>query len=155
MLAKASIPAPLLSQSLRKRFIATELTKQPPGFSLTVLLRSESEEAVPNLSKQHLEFDVDDKTNKHQAVAAPVVHVDVDVLNPMITSVKKGARDIWIRLPAPVQQAAPYVAVGTTTGLLVWKIQSGRLKREVSPCLHHPPLQPSCQGKSADPSLLR
>lgn len=61
----------------------------------------------------------------------PAVHVDVDVLNPMILSVKQGARDIWIRLPPPVQQGLPYFAVGATTGMIVWKIQGGRLKREV------------------------
>lgn len=62
---------------------------------------------------------------------AHAVHVDVDVLNPMILSVKQGARDVWVRLPPPVQQGLPYFAVGATTGMLVWKIQGGRLKREV------------------------
>lgn len=64
------------------------------------------------------------------------VRVDVDFLNPMIVSVKQGARDIWIRLPPPVQQGLPYFAVGATTGMLVWKIQGGRLKREVTSSLH-------------------
>lgn len=58
------------------------------------------------------------------------VHVDVDVLNPIILSVKRGAKDVWIRLPLPVQQGLPYVAVGATTGMLVWKIQGGRLNKE-------------------------
>ena len=59
------------------------------------------------------------------------VHVDVDVLNPIIKEVKKNARDIWVKLPPPVQQGLPYVAVGATTGMLVWKIQGGRLEKEV------------------------
>ena len=59
------------------------------------------------------------------------MHVDVDVLNPLIIGVKKNARDIWVRLPPPVQQGLPYVAVGATTGMLVWKIQGNRLRAEV------------------------
>jgi len=69
------------------------------------------------------------------------VHVDVDVLNPIILSVKRGAKDVWIRLPLPVQQGLPYVAVGATTGMLVWKIQGGRLNKEVGP--PHPPPPPT------------
>ena len=68
----------------------------------------------------------------HIKVQYCAVHVDVDVLNPIIISVKKGARDVWIRLPPPVQQGLPYIAVGATTGMLVWRIQGGRLKKEVS-----------------------
>ncbi|CAK0750328.1 hypothetical protein CVIRNUC_001981 [Coccomyxa viridis] len=57
------------------------------------------------------------------------VHVDVDFLNPFITSVKQSALDTWRRLPPQAQLALPFVATGATTGILVGSIQGGRLKR--------------------------
>ena len=59
------------------------------------------------------------------------VHVDVDFLNPFITSVKKSALDTWHRLPPQAQLALPFVATGATTGIIVGSIQGGRLKRAV------------------------
>ena len=59
------------------------------------------------------------------------MHVDVDFLNPFITSVKKTALDTWHRLPPQAQLALPFVATGATTGLIVGSIQGGRLKRAV------------------------
>ena len=35
------------------------------------------------------------------------VHVDVDFINPFVTSVKKASRDVWLQLPPPVRQAGP------------------------------------------------
>ena len=65
------------------------------------------------------------------------VHVDVDFLNPFITSVKKSALDTWHRLPPQAQLALPFVATGATTGIIVGSIQGGRLKRAV-PTLSSP-----------------
>ena len=62
----------------------------------------------------------------------PAVHVDVDFIGPFFLTMKKNAKDIWIRLPPPVQQGLPYVGAATGTGLIVWKIQAGRLRKEVS-----------------------
>jgi hypothetical protein len=64
--------------------------------------------------------------------------VDVDFLNPFVTSVKKSALDTWRRLPPQAQLALPFVATGATTGLIVYKIQGGRLRRQVSilPSVH-------------------
>ena len=65
------------------------------------------------------------------------VHVDVDFLGPFALTVKKSARDFYVRLPPPLQQGLPYVAVGATTSIIVWKIQGSRLKAEVNllvPC---------------------
>ena len=59
------------------------------------------------------------------------VHVDVDFLNPFITSVKQSALDTWRRLPPQAQLALPFVATGATTGIIVGSIQGGRLKRAV------------------------
>ena len=66
------------------------------------------------------------------------MHVDVDFLNPLVTSVKKSALDTWRRLPPQAQLALPFVATGATTGIIVYKIQGGRLRRQV------PPVPSSC-----------
>ncbi|KAK9906576.1 hypothetical protein WJX75_004466 [Coccomyxa subellipsoidea] len=58
------------------------------------------------------------------------VHVDVDFFNPFITSVKKTALDTWRRLPPQAQLALPFVATGATTGLIVGKIQGGRIRKQ-------------------------
>lgn len=55
------------------------------------------------------------------------VHVDVDFMGPFVTSVKKASRDVWMHLPPPVRQAAPYVGAGMGTGILVFNIQQRRL----------------------------
>ena len=60
------------------------------------------------------------------------VHVDVDFMTPFVTSVKKASRDVWLQLPPPVRQAAPYVGAGLGTGILVFKIQQSRLDHAVS-----------------------
>ena len=59
------------------------------------------------------------------------MRVDVDFLNPFVTSVKKSALDTWRRLPPQAQLALPFVATGATTGIIVYKIQGGRLRRQV------------------------
>jgi len=61
------------------------------------------------------------------------VHVDVDFMTPFVTSVKKASRDVWMQLPPPVRQAAPYVGAGLGTGILVYRIQQSRLDHAVSP----------------------
>ncbi|DBA92532.1 hypothetical protein WJX77_009384 [Trebouxia sp. C0004] len=55
------------------------------------------------------------------------VHVDVDFMTPFVTSVKKASRDVWLQLPPPVRQAAPYVGASVGTGMLVFRIQQRRL----------------------------
>ena len=57
----------------------------------------------------------------------------MDVLNPIMKSVKQTSREIYLQLPPPVQQALPYAAVGFTTGFIVYSIQARRLAHEVSP----------------------
>ena len=64
------------------------------------------------------------------------VHVDVDFMGPFVTSVKKASRDVWLQLPPPVRQAAPYVGAGLGTGVLVFSIQQRRLDHAVSLCSH-------------------
>ena len=63
---------------------------------------------------------------------ATAVHVDVDFINPFVTSVKKASRDVWMQLPPPVRQAAPYVGASVGTGLLVYNIQQRRIDHAVS-----------------------
>ena len=62
------------------------------------------------------------------------VHVDVDFMGPFVTSVKKASRDVWLQLPPPVRQAAPYVGAGLGTGVLVFSIQQRRLDHAVRVC---------------------
>ena len=69
--------------------------------------------------------------HKQPGVRLGTVNVDVDFLNPFVTSVKKSALDTWRRLPPQAQLALPFVATGATTGLIVYKIQGGRLRRQV------------------------
>lgn len=74
----------------------------------------------------------------HQACSIDLdnvaVHVDVDFMTPFVTSVKKASRDVWLQLPPPVRQAAPYVGAGLGTGVLVFSIQQRRLDHAVSLC---------------------
>jgi hypothetical protein len=65
--------------------------------------------------------------------------VDVDFLNPMVTSVKKTALESWRRLPPQAQLALPFVATGATTGLIIGRIQGGRIRRLVGDFLHARP----------------
>lgn len=60
------------------------------------------------------------------------VKVDVDVLNPVIKSVKQVSQDIYRGLPPPVQRALPFVSVGFAAGFVVYSIQAKRLANEVS-----------------------
>lgn len=60
------------------------------------------------------------------------VHVDVDFMGPFVTQVKKASRDVWMQLPPPVRQAAPYVGASLGTGILVYNIQQRRLNHAVS-----------------------
>lgn len=62
------------------------------------------------------------------------VHVDVDFMGPFVTSVKKASRDVWLQLPPPVRQAAPYAGAGLGTGMLVFSIQQRRLDHAVRVC---------------------
>lgn len=77
----------------------------------------------------------------HQACSIDLdhvaVHVDVDFMTPFVTSVKKASRDVWLQLPPPVRQAAPYVGAGLGTGVLVFSIQQRRLDHAVSLCSHN------------------
>ena len=100
----------------------------------------------------------------------PAVRVDVDVLNPIMKSVKQTTREIYLQLPPPVQQALPFVGVGFATGFIVYSIQARRLAHEVyigsnilfglglaahQPTCRHPPCTQAsqalayttCQGK--------
>lgn len=52
-------------------------------------------------------------------------------MGPFVTSVKKASRDVWMHLPPPVRQAAPYVGAGMGTGILVFNIQQRRLDHAV------------------------
>ena len=70
--------------------------------------------------------------SKHLASVA--VHVDVDFMGPFVTSVKKASKDVWLQLPPPVRQAAPYVGAGLGTGVLVFSIQQRRLDHAVRVC---------------------
>ena len=36
------------------------------------------------------------------------VHVDVDVLNPLVLTVRKTLRDVWVQLPPPVQASLTF-----------------------------------------------
>ena len=69
------------------------------------------------------------------------VHVDVDFMGPFVTSVKKASRDVWMHLPPPVRQAAPYVGAGMGTGILVFNIQQRRLDHAVRMTLCYTQLQ--------------
>lgn len=60
------------------------------------------------------------------------VHVDVDFMGPFVSQVKKASKDVWMQLPPPVRQAAPYVGASVGTGLLVYRIQQHRLNNAVS-----------------------
>ncbi|KAK9817911.1 hypothetical protein WJX72_004208 [[Myrmecia] bisecta] len=58
------------------------------------------------------------------------VHVDVDFINPAMDTVKRTARNVWMQLPPQVQQAAPYVAVGFTTSLVVYRVKQHQFHQE-------------------------
>ena len=64
------------------------------------------------------------------------VKVDVDVLNPVIKSVKQASRDIYRQLPPPVQQALPFISVAFASSFVVWTIQAKRLANEVGCTVH-------------------
>ena len=70
---------------------------------------------------------------KQAHVVLFAVRVDVDVLNPIMKSVKQTSREIYLQLPPPVQQALPYAAVAFGTGFVVYSIQARRLAHEVCP----------------------
>ena len=53
-------------------------------------------------------------------------------MTPFVSSVKKASRDVWLQLPPPVRQAAPYVGASVGTGILVFRIQQRRLDHAVS-----------------------
>ena len=72
------------------------------------------------------------------------VHVDVDFMGPFVTSVKKASRDVWLQLPPPVRQAAPYVGAGLGTGVLVFSIQQRRLDHAVRVLLCYLELYITC-----------
>ena len=72
--------------------------------------------------------------NMPEPLDSVAVHVDVDFMGPFVTSVKKASRDVWLQLPPPVRQAAPYVGAGLGTGVLVFNIQQRRLDHAVRVC---------------------
>lgn len=82
-----------------------------------------------DLGDVHTDESVTQKTQL--GVHRGTVNVDVDILNPFITSVKQTALDTWRRLPPQAQLALPFVATGATTGIIVAKIQGGRLRKQV------------------------
>ena len=53
-------------------------------------------------------------------------------MGPFVTQVKKASKDVWMQLPPPVRQVAPYVGASVGTGLLVYRIQPNRLNNAVS-----------------------
>ena len=54
-------------------------------------------------------------------------------MNPILEDIKRGVRKGWNQLPPPVQAALPFVAVGTASGVLVYRIQRRKLVLEVRP----------------------
>lgn len=75
------------------------------------------------------DMEVKAKTIKGPKWEMPV-HVDVDFFNPFMSSVKQTAVDAYRRLPPQAQLALPFVATGATTGLIVGKIQGGRIRKQ-------------------------
>lgn len=60
------------------------------------------------------------------------VDVKVDFLRPTIETVKETLTNVWIQLPPPVQQAAPFVGVAVGSGLVVYLVQQRRIGYQVS-----------------------
>jgi hypothetical protein len=60
------------------------------------------------------------------------VDVKVDFLRPTIETVRETLTNVWIQLPPPVQQAAPFVGVAVGSGLLVYVVQQRRIGYQVS-----------------------
>ncbi|GAB4814896.1 hypothetical protein N2152v2_001942 [Parachlorella kessleri] len=58
------------------------------------------------------------------------VDVKVDFLRPTAEAVKETFHNVWVQLPPPMQQAAPYVGVAMGSGLLVFAVQQQRIKRQ-------------------------
>jgi len=50
--------------------------------------------------------------------------VNVDVLQPTIDSVKKGAGEFWTQVPPPVRKASPYIGVALATVMVVHSVES-------------------------------
>lgn len=59
------------------------------------------------------------------------VDVKVDFLRPTFETVRETALNIWVQLPPPVQQAAPFVGVAVGSGLVVFVIQQRRVHYHV------------------------
>eukprot|EP00803_Ostreobium_quekettii_P005827 evm.model.scf_128EXC.16 EVM.evm.TU.scf_128EXC.16 scf_128EXC:118249-118692(-) len=52
------------------------------------------------------------------------------MLKPTIEGMRDSCKEVWAKLPPPAQKILPYVGVGMLTGLLVQKINDGRMKKE-------------------------
>jgi hypothetical protein len=55
------------------------------------------------------------------------VDVKVDFLKPTLETMQEMSVKVWNNLPPQVQQAAPFVAVGAGTGLVVFIVQQRRV----------------------------
>lgn len=54
----------------------------------------------------------------------------MDFLRPTFQAVNESVQALWVQLPPPIQQAAPFIGVGLGTGLIVFAVQQHRLKRQ-------------------------
>jgi uncharacterized protein YoxC len=57
------------------------------------------------------------------------INVKVDFLQPTIEAVKDYSQQVWVGMPAPMQQAAPLVGAAVGTGLVVFLVQQRRVNQ--------------------------
>ena len=96
-----------------------------PAAGITAWWRSFSGKHGQNLKNATASM----KTKLQSTKFSMPVDVKVDILRPTVEAVKETSHSVWVKLPPPVQQAAPYIGVAMGSSAVVYLIQQRRIKR--------------------------
>ena len=105
---------------------ALPTTDQPACFRISPLIpRRLATSIAPSWVHSHPSGGLLIRTHPHPRAPAP----QVDFLRPAMETVRETLTTVWVKLPPPVQAAAPYVGVGAASGLVVFALQQRRVGR--------------------------